>query len=231
MLRHENSLLEYVRIYMNISKEMAVNTAIKCGKDYGIKLANTRLLILYRDRTSNLLKHIEVLFRPSNFQHLTGLQLINGNGGIRENCAIEFYRRCIDRPFITAAEISFKDDGTTPMKLGALPALMDLTKITRICGDYNNRKKNLEADAIVGGVNFSLALSLYEGNREEYFPRSALLEDIRNLVVASSQVIAIFQKSIGDKTKYTKIKYVAKGINVSKINFPNEISDLISIGG
>ncbi|MBQ8956358.1 MAG: hypothetical protein IJ075_05260 [Lachnospiraceae bacterium] len=214
---------------MDLSKEQAVNTAIRCAKEYKSKLANTRILIIYRDRASNEIKSLEILFRPSNFQHLTGLLMVDDNGQERSGTAMEFYRRCLSIPFITKDEIIFKVDGTTPLKLGALPSLMDLTKITKICGNYNNTKKSLEADAIVGGVNFSLAISKYENSSHEFFPRSALMEDIRSLVDNPSQVLGILQKPVNDDGKYMQIKYVAKGITLKKVAFPPELEDVISI--
>ena len=128
---------------MKLTKEQAVNIVIKCAKEYKTKLANSRLLVIYRDRESNEIKSLEILFRPTNFQHLTGLQMLDKDGKERDSYAMEFYKRCLSVPFITKDEIGFKEDGTTPLKLGALPSLMDLTKITKICGDYNNSKKSM----------------------------------------------------------------------------------------
>lgn len=125
------------------------------------------------------------------------------------------------------AEVWFKDDGTTPLKLDALPSLMDLTNITKIIGDYDNSKKWMEADIIVGGINFCLAVS--EDKDGSYFPRSGLLEDIRNITRKSSQVLAIFQKKLSDKEVYKKICYVAKGLNLSNLNLPSDISEQVNV--
>lgn len=125
------------------------------------------------------------------------------------------------------AEVRFKDDGTTPLKLDALPSLMDLTNITKIIGDYDNSKKWMEADIIVGGINFCLAVS--EDKDGSYFPRSGLLEDIRNITRKSSQVLAIFQKKLSDKEVYKKICYVAKGLNLSNLNLPSDISEQVNV--
>ncbi len=106
--------------------------------------------------------------------------------------------------------------------------LMDFSRITKICGDYNGSKNNLEADAIAGGVNFSLAISKTEASNDEFFPRSALLEDIRNLVDNPSQVLAIFRKAISDD-KYSDLQYVAKGTVFQNIVLPLEITDKINL--
>ena len=155
--------------------------------------------------------------------------MVDKNGMPKEGCAKEFYKKCVSVPHLTSKEIRFKEDGTTPLKLVSLSALMDLTKITKICGDYNSSKKNIQADALVGGVNFSLAISKYDNYTGTYFPRSVLLEDIRNLVVNPSQVLAIFQKPINSKEKYEEVKYVAKGVNILRIDFPDYIDSLIDL--
>ena len=69
--------------------------------------------------------------------------------------------------------------------------------------------------------------SKYEDGR--YFPRSGLLEDIRNITKKSSQVLAIFQKKLNDKDPYKMVCYVAKGLELSKLNLPPEISEQISV--
>ena len=211
---------------MEYTLKQAVSVAIRCGKEYKRKLANTKILIIYRNRENNKIESIEIEFRPSNFQHLTGLQLLDIEGNQKKNCSVEFYHKCTGNN-LKVTEIQFKEDGTTPLKLDALPSLMDLTNITKIVGDYDNSKKWMEADVIVGGVNFCLAVS--EDKEGNYFPRSGLLEDIRNITKRSSQVLAIFQKRLSDKVVYQQVRYVAKGLELSKLNFPPEISERVCI--
>ncbi|MBP3595436.1 MAG: hypothetical protein J6J44_12960 [Lachnospiraceae bacterium] len=211
---------------MEYTLKQAVSVAIKCGREYKRKLANTKLLVIYRNRENSEIESIEIVFRPSNFQHLTGLQLLDKQGKQKQNCAVEFYHKCTGNN-LNIAEVRFKDDGTTPLKLDALPSLMDLTNITKIIGDYDESKKWMEADVIVGGINFCLAVS--EDKDGSYFPRSGLLEDIRNITRKSSQVLAIFQKKLSDKEVYKKICYVAKGLNLSNLNLPSDISEQVNV--
>jgi len=186
---------------MEYTLKQSVRVAIKCGKEYKRKLANTKILIIYRNRENNEIESMEIVFRPSNFQHLTGLQLLDTKGNQKTNCSVEFYHKCTGNN-LKVSEIRFKEDGTTPLKLDALSSLMDLTNITKIVGDYDKSKKWMEADVIVGGTNFCLAVS--EDMDGTYFPRSGLLEDIRNITRKSSQVLAIFQKKLRRKYVYRK---------------------------
>lgn len=211
---------------MEYTLKQAVSVAIKCGKEYKKRYANTKILIIYRNRENNEIESIEIVFRPSNFQHLTGLQLLDAGGNQKKNCSVEFYHKCTGNN-LKSTEIRFKEDGTTPLKLDALPSLMDLTNITKIVGDYDNSKKWMEADVIVGGINFCLAVS--EDKDGSYFPRSGLLEDIRNITRKSSQVLAIFQKKLSDKEDYQKICYVAKGLELSKLNLSQEIEEQVCV--
>ena len=137
---------------------------------------------------------------------------------------MNFFRKCIDNK-LGIDEFQFKKDGTTHLKLLALPVLMDVTKITKITGDYNNVRPYLYVDKVMGGVNFCLGLSKEEN---EYVPSSALLEDIKKLTEAPSQVLAIMEKRI-DETTYTTIKHVAKGLNLNNIILPDEINNIISL--
>jgi len=211
---------------MEYTLKQAVSVAIKCGKEYKKKFANTKILIIYRNRENNEIESIEIVFRPSNFQHLTGMALLDTQGNQKENCSVEFYHKCTGNN-LKATEVRFKEDGTTPLKLDALPSLMDLTNITKIVGDYDNSKKWMEADVIVGGINFCLAVS--EDKDGSYFPRSGLLEDIRNITRKSSQVLAIFQKKLSEKAAYQTVRYVAKGLDVSKLKLPLEIAEQVCI--
>ncbi len=211
---------------MEYTLKQAVSVAIKCGREYKKKLANTKILVIYRNRENNEIESIEIVFRPSNYQHLTGLTLFDTQGKQKKNCSVEFYHKCTGNN-LKASEIQFKEDGTTPLKLDALPSLMDLTNITKIVGDYDNSKKWMEADVIVGGINFCLAVS--EDKDGSYFPRSGLLEDIRNITRKSSQVLAIFQKKLSDKGAYQKVRYVAKGLEFLKLNLPSKILEQIGV--
>ena len=61
---------------------------------------------------------------------------------------------------------------------------MDVTKITKITGDYNNLRPYLFVDKVMGGINFCLGLSR---ENDVFVPSSALLEDIKKLTASPSQ--------------------------------------------
>ena len=219
---------------MGITKEKAVEIAIREGKFFKTKLAGTVLLIIYRDRADHKLKEIEIEFYPHHYQHLTGLKLTKidnttGETIIREHTAMEFYNRCVGKPYITSQEIIFVNPATIDLKMTALPLITQITKITKMTGDFNNNSKiNLDCDYVIGGEKSCIGVSKNQNN-DRYFPRSCLKENIKKITKYTSQVIAIFQKNVNDTDKYKTIKYVAKGIDLSRVDMPNEITEKISL--
>lgn len=209
---------------MKFTKENARKLVLKCAKQYQQKLLNKKLIIIYRERRENAIHHIEVIFHARNFQHLTGLELIDKNGNVLRNQSMNFLRKCIENK-LGLEEFQFKPDGTTHLKLAALPVLMDITKITKITGDYNNVRPYLFVDKVIGGVNFCLGLSK---EKDIYVPSSALLEDIKKLTDSPSQVLAILEKG-SDTDIYSTVKHVAKGLNLNHITLPPEIKAKINL--
>lgn len=197
---------------------------LNCAKQYQQKLLNKKFIIIYRERQNNEICYIEVVFQERNYQHLTGLERIDKNGNVLHHQSMNFYRKCMENK-LGLEEFRFKQDGTTHLKLAALPVLMDITKITKITGDYNNARPYLFVDKVMGGVNFCLGLSK---ENSVYVPSSALLEDIKRLTDAPSQVLAIMEKNI-DADIYSTVKHVAKGLNLNNITLPVQINSMINL--
>jgi hypothetical protein len=215
-----------VRDNVKYTKEQAVRSLFLYAKKYKEKLLNKKAIIIYRERTDLKIHFIEVLFLKRNFQHLTGVDLVDGKGNIIKGQSENFFRKCIQQK-LSVREIAFKTDGTTHLKLDALPVLMELNRVTKIVGDYNGLRPYLVVDKLIGGVNFCLGLRL-DTNCGDYVPVSALNTDIRDLSVNTSQVLAIFLKDKKSEI-YRDIKYIAKGLNLEKIELPQEIEQVISL--
>lgn len=209
---------------MKYTIEEARRIVLNCAKQYREKLLNRKLIIIYRERRDNSIRYIEVVFYERNYQHLTGVELVNKNGDVLHGQSMNFYRKCIENK-LSRDEIRFKKDGTTPLKLDALPILTDVTKITKIIGDYNGSRPYLYVDKVMGGVHSCLGLSR---EREGYVPSSALREDIKQLSGNPSQVLAILQKEVGAET-YCLVKHVAKGLDLNRTSLPDEIHAKISL--
>lgn len=74
-------------------------------------------------------------------------------------------------------------------------------------------------------MNFCLGLS-QEDN--VYVPSYALLEDIKKLTDAPSQVLAILEKDF-DTEIYFTVKHVAKEVNFKEVNLPQDITSMINL--
>lgn len=111
----------------------ARHIVMKLAKQYEKNLLNKMYIIIYRDRTDNVIKYLEVKFGKENFQHLTGVELIDKQGKIRKNVSELFFEKCL-RNRLAKNEICFRKDGITNLKLTALPIIMNIQKVTKLQG-------------------------------------------------------------------------------------------------
>ena len=209
------------------SINQARSIAISCATKYDQLLKNRQFIIIYRDIETLQIRCIEVVFLAHNYQHLTGLLMVDENRKELKNCSEYFYKKCVTKK-LGNRDIMLRTDGTTQLKLEALPAITKFASITKIVGDSNGKQPYLYVENVVGGVNFCLGLRLDE-EINEYVPVSALNKDIKKLTDKPSQVLAILERPYGSKDTYKEIKHVAKGLNLKKLQMPKSISDKISL--
>lgn len=201
--------------------------AISCVTHYDSLLKDREFIIIYRDIETRQISSIEVVFLSDNYQHLTGLQLLDDKGNVIQHCSEYFYKKCISKK-LSNSEIGFKPDGTTQLKLEALPAITKFTSITKIIGDSNGNQPYLYVDKLVGGVNLCLGLRV-DKDIKKYVPVSALKRNIKDLTKTPSQVLAIFERPYQSEDKYISIKHVAKGLNLNSLTLPVSIKEKISL--
>lgn len=80
---------------MKFTKEDARRNVLNCAKQYQKKLLNKKFLVIYRERRDSMIRYIEVAFYERNYQHLTGLELIDREGNVLRKQSVNFYRKCI----------------------------------------------------------------------------------------------------------------------------------------
>lgn len=205
---------------MNSHKQHeAIRIITTAAKDYHISLNKKNYLFIYKNKTTNLIEFFESVFLPRNFQHLTGLDFIDSNKNPIHNASF-FFQKCLHSA-LKENEIQFKADGTTELKLQALPLIINFLKSSKMTATYNCSHSKLYIDRLVGTTNFCLG---FTKDNNYYVPSSCLLEDIRNLTNTPNQVIAIFSKH-ADKsiTTYTDIRYISKKIDLSQLILPAEL--------
>lgn len=207
--------------------EEARRIVLNCSKDYKKLLQDKEFIIVYKDRDDNKIKKIELVFLAKNYQHLTGIEMVDHNGVVLEHRSEDFYRKCIENK-LSASEIAFRKDGMSYLKLQALPAITKFTSITKIAGDTNGNQPYLIVDKIVGGVNFCLGIRR-DNVIGKFVPVSALQRDIKELTSNPSQVLFIMERENGTVEKYKIIKHVSKGLNLKNLVLPEKILDKISL--
>ena len=182
-------------------------------------------LFIYRERTDNSIRFFEALFLPRNFQHLTGLELMDEDGKLIKKPLL-FYERCLNRK-LSENDIAFRSDGTTRLKLEALPRIVNFISSSKMTGLYNDSRPLLAIDRLAGTTNFCLGFSQ---DGKYYVPSSCLLEDIRNLAGKPSQVLAVMSKK-SDELIYRNIRYVAKKLPFDKLQIPEDLAGIIDRSG
>ncbi len=206
------------------SIEEARRIVMQCAKQYQTNLLGKQFILIYRDRSDNQVKALELKFEKGNYQHLTGIEMIDEYGKVREHVSELFYSKCLNNQ-LAKDEIQFKKNGTTNLKLLALPVMLGIHKVTKIAGDFNYSRPYLVADKVIGNVNFCLGLRQAD---EYYVPVSALLEDIKQLTNVQSQVLTILTRG-SNSEKYSDIRHVAKGLNLNNLTIPDDIAEKISL--
>lgn len=207
------------------TKKEALKTIIATAKEYKKMLDGMNYLFVYRNRENNHLEYFETIFLPRNYLHLTGVEYVNERGEIQKN-AVDFYNKCI-KNILTENEIEFRKDGTTNLKLEALPLLVKFLQFSKITAVYNGVRPKLSVERIAGTTNSCLG---FVKAGDYYIPNSCLQEDVRNLGNYPSQILAIFSKRADKKENvYKHIHYIAKGVSLSKVQLPRELEEIISL--
>lgn len=203
----------------------AIRIITTAAKDYDKLLNGNNYIFIYKNRINNQIEYFETTFLARNFQHLTGIDFIDKNKNIIHNPTY-FYKKCVNST-LKEGEIRFKSDGTTELKLQALPLIVHFLKSSKMTAIYNSMRPKLSVDRLAGTTNFCLG---FTKDKEYYVPSSCLLEDIRNLSDDTFQILAIFSKPAKNTFPiYKDIRYIAKGIKLNHLLLPDNLSALISL--
>lgn len=203
----------------------AIRIITSAAKDYHKSLEGYNYIFIYKNRSTNQIEYFESIFLARNFQHLTGIEFIDNHKNLLHN-PTRFYRKCLDST-LKEQEIRFKTDGTTELKLQALPLVVNFLKASKMTAIYNSARPKLSVDRLAGTTHFCLG---FTKDKDYYVPSSCLSEDIRNLADVTYQILAIFSKPASKTSPlYKNICYIAKGIRLSSLTFPDHLSTRISL--
>lgn len=183
-------------------------------------MQNTNLLILYNK--NNKIEYIEILFLSRNFMHLTGVRTIESNGKYKK--ANEFYKECLNNK-LSCKNIIIKEDGTTKLKLDIISDLVNIDKKCKMIGIYDNSKKQLVTDILIGNINICVGLIKELG--KYYIPNTLLKEDIRKLTIKQYPIVGILKKKINEE-KYQIVTHICNKIDISNIKRNIELYNKIN---
>lgn len=195
-----------------MNKKIALKNVLDCSTLYHNNLENRNIIFILQDKSKKF-SSIEIAFLPDNFLHLTGLKLV----GNKIKTASNFYTICL-RKQLSISDFKFNSNGTTQKKIEVLPLIMQIHKNAKMAGEYNNSKKDLKTEKLIGNINFCLGCV----KDKYYMPNTALNEDIRNIVYQQYRVVAVLRKNINESL-YKEYTYINKKIvnsnNKEFINF------------
>ncbi len=166
---------------------------------YEENLANKKILILYE--VDKKVKKLEIIFKRSNFLHLTGISILNSS----LNPTI-FYKKLLNQR-LSLSDFNIKSDGTTQLKIQILNQISTINRFINTAGDYQANRKFLVADKVIG--NHNICLCLKQISNFDYIPISALQENIKNITNVQYKILCIATKPL-QSNAYSKLTYISK---------------------
>lgn len=192
----------------NITKKEALARVFSAATEYKNNLVDQSLLFICTDKHKRAY-HLEVTFDASNFLHMTGFET-----SVKPQ---HFFEMCLDRR-LTENDFEFSDDGTTPLKMIALPKLVKKNLSANMLGDYNMAQPKLYTEKIAGGV-YACVGFIRTGKYGRYVPNTVLEGDIRKKVKQADRIVLTYRKKRGEE-KYSEIVYAAKKVDWNKLKLP-----------
>lgn len=191
-----------------MTKQEALKIVLDCAKLYQQNLENKNLLILYQDE-NKVIDKVEITFYSRNFLHFTGFKL---SSNIKSSN--QFYKMCLSNK-LSLSDFEISPNGITQLKLQILPQIMQIHKIAKTIGDYDNSRILLCTDKIIG--NQILCMGIVKNVQEYYVPNTILKENVNNIVNNKHNILAMYIKTIREK-EYKEQTFKCKNITQDKIN-------------
>ena len=190
-------------------KERDMKTLKECAFLYKLNLMNKQLLVVSSyDKQISL---VSIEFNKNNYKHLTGV--------VTSLSANKFMDALLgDR--LSFNDWDYRKDGTSDLKIGALPQMVELHKSARMIGAYSGNRIYLTSDMCFGGVYCYLGLMADENKHNLkngiYVPNSLINGNIKEDTNNQEKILAIFRKNKKD-TKYKELTYLAKDVDLNQL--------------
>lgn len=191
-------------------KERDMHVLKECALLYKSNLMNKNLLIvsLYNKQFSL----VSVEFNKNNYKHLTG---------VLTNLSANKFMDALLGDRLSFDDWDYRNDGTSQLKIRALPQMVNLHKDARMIGAYSGNRVYLKSDMCFGGVYCYLGLVIDKHNKrfteDVYVPNSLINGNIKEDTNNQERIMAIFRKNKKD-AKYKEVTYLAKDVNLHQLN-------------
>ncbi|MBM6823528.1 PBECR4 domain-containing protein [Veillonella magna] len=177
-----------------IDKRKALEILFTSAENYQNNLNERNLLFVHINKRKQV-GFIETKFSASNFQHLTGV--VTDKNIISPS---RFYELCLNKK-LKISEFEFRKDGTTELKLRAMPEIFSKNISGKMLGDFDAFKVKLQTEKLVGGIRAAIGFVKEQGLNQNikkdkivYVPNTLLTADIRDLVTNTVQIIETYSK-------------------------------------
>lgn len=210
-----------------VKLQQAFKIVLKEFENYKKNLADKSVLVIYKNRETSKLDYIVIEFTGNNYYHLTGLVYKEDDDEMTKtyHFGSKFYNALNDKK-LSIAELKIKDNNTE-LKIKALPFISAQYRYSNMTGDFNESGLKLQLDKVIG--NTKTCLGLKKIAYKKYAPASSLYDDTRKYAKISHQIISVFVKNTADPIPFKNIKYVAKGYELDKLLYDEEVEQLFSL--
>lgn len=186
-----------------------METLKECAFLYKLNLMNKQLLVVSScDKQISL---VSIEFNKNNYKHLTGV--------VTSLSANKFMDALLgDR--LSFDDWDYRKDGTSQLKIRALPQMVNFHKSARMIGTYSGDRIYLKSDMCFGGVYCYLGLVADKNNKnfsdDIYVPNSLINGNIKEDTNNQERILAIFRKNKKD-IKYKELTYLAKDVDLNQL--------------
>lgn len=188
------------------TKEAAKGILFAGVAKYKEKLSDRQFLLIYNNTVSKDINSTVVMFKSTNFKHLTGV--------VTELGAARFFRICLDKRLSTK-QFEFDKLGNVQRKLKVLLLMPDIFYGRCWIGESINNDIYINADYYIGDTRCVLSVGIRKTQAGDV-PVTLKNQSIREVVKKERKVLAIASRPIDDKSAPWQITYCEKDFD------PNE---------
>lgn len=198
-----------------------ISVVFQAAEEYDKYLLRKQFLFIGRDTEHNQYTHFETVFTEKHFKHLTGIKPVSGMTAER------FFLLCKNHR-LNINDVEALPEGQSSLKADVLLPLMRLPYTAKMMGDYNISGNYLFTEKLAGSVVGCMGFR-FDNAEGQFIANTVLKEDIRDITVSHRQIVAVYQKNIGDRSYPHEPIACIKPLMNKKLRWPDDIAEKISV--